>query len=608
MKIETVGGEVTCPLSQRRVDCLVTTYRVAVRNVLQVVRGTGLAILVGSGALAVALIVGLTDRVSIAVFPIAAIAAAVYALIPDSDVWPQRIGSMTPGLTALAWGLGTGFGVLEISMMIGAVAATLTLGQTWVWRGFRVVPTALAGLALLSTVLVLLPLVLDGGGLGHDESAYALKARHWLEGTPETGWSVHRGIAMSGYGYLILSAGGDEAALRVLGLVSIVGFAVATWALGSRIGGRWVGPLAAIALVSSPVLLRRSTEYLSDVPSSALLMACMVVAWREFGERERPTYRLLWLLPFAWTAFYLRYQSALTFALIAATVAILFWDEVKAGWRPIATTVAVGVVGLIPHFIFAVSETGSPLGILLFTADVAGREFYGQGLIDYFLLMGWPLAAFAGPVAALFFVWWLIREWRSPAGRVRPLFLMVPAVAQVVILGVLSHGEARFIFFPLALTLIGGVAGALAVTSRWQPTTAAAVRMGLAVLLVGSLATATSYVRRAVEGRADSTELIVAASREVDALSGEESCGVMTSYFPQVSYYSSCYTQFFRPYLTPEETLGRLDGENRFLLIVEDGKNQPDEEREAALVALTGGKPIVVSEDDGSAEIYRFDS
>jgi hypothetical protein len=413
---------------------------------------------------------------------------------------------------------------------------------------------------------------------------------------------------MSAYGYLVFAAGGDEASLRLLGLAAIVGFAIATWMLGSRIGGSWVGPLSAIALVSSPALLRRSTEYLSDVPSASLLVACMVVVWKEFSGREAPGYRLMWLLPFAWAAFYIRYQAMLSFALIAVAVGVLFRDKVKLAWRPILATAGVGFVGLVPHFVFASAETGSPLGILLFTADVAGREFYGEGLIDYSLLMGWPLAAFVGPFAVVLFIWWLVADWGDLGERTKCLFLMIPAAGQVLVLGMLSHGEARFVFFPLALTLIGGIIGVRTLMRRWRPSVARAVGFGLVILLLGSLAMSAAYVRRSVENRAVGTAPIVTAAEQMRDSSGEESCGVMTSYLPQITFYSACETQSFRTHLEPEDALARVRGEHRFMLLVGGGKGQPSGDHLDALLALTTGELSRIDGERNSASIHRFGS
>ena len=566
-------------------------------------RGAALAGLLAIVVLAVALLTGLVANASILIYPLAAIGATGLVLIPDTDRTLQTFGILVFGALSLAMALVDGFGGLDISGMIGSAAALLILGAG-LPASSRFPLGAMAVVVLILVVVNLTPLVLDGGGLNHDESAYALKARHWIEGTPETGWNLHRGIAMSAYGFLVLEAGGGEGALRLLGLAAIIGFVAATWVLGNMVGGKWVGPLAAIALMSSPVVLRRSTEALSDVPSSALLMAVMIVVWRQFGDRDRPGYGLLWLLPLAWAAFYIRYQSILSFGLIAIAIGVLFWEKVKLGWRPIALTAAVGVAGLIPHVVFASSETGSPLGIILFTADVAGREYWGQGLVDYFLLMGWPLGAFVGPVAAVFFIWWLIGDWSSITERTKCLFLMIPAAGQVLILGVVSHGEARFIFFPLALTLIGGTTGFLVLRSRWRPRTSQAVSLGLVVLLVGSLGMGAAAVRGAVENRAVSTMPIEEAGEELRSISGDSTCGVMTSYQPQITFYSECSTQPFRTQLEPEEAVGRIEGEELFLLMVEDGKRQPAGQDLDLLLDLTVGDPVVVDGELFDVEIF----
>ncbi len=80
----------------------------------------------------------------------------------------------------------------------------------------------------------------------------------------------------------------------------------------------------------------------------------------------------------------------------------------------------------------------------------------------------------------------------------------------------------------------------------------------------------------------------------------------MTSYAPQITYYSTCSTQFFRPHLEAEEAVSRLAGEDRFLLVVDEGKNQPMGEGLDELVDLTEQRPLDIGVGGESAEIYRF--
>jgi len=66
-------------------------------------------------------------------------------------------------------------------------------------RPFRQAAAGQAALAILFFVvtIALVRAIIEGGALGHDESAYALKARSWLIGTPDTGWQLHRAPALS---------------------------------------------------------------------------------------------------------------------------------------------------------------------------------------------------------------------------------------------------------------------------------------------------------------------------------------------------------------------------------------------------------------------------
>ena len=220
--------------------------------------------------LAAAALVGLIDGFEVMLFPVVALLAGWVGWTEPADRTAQAIGATVVGVMAIASALIGSPGALELGVALGAtgvVAVSLVKGELR-WRPML---AAVAVVAIALALVNLVPLVLDGGGLAHDESAYALKARHWHEGTPETGWNLHRGIAMSAFGYVVLGWGGTEAGLRILGIVALTGLVFVTWALGRRMADWRVGTVAALALLSSPALLRRSTEYLSDVPSAALL-------------------------------------------------------------------------------------------------------------------------------------------------------------------------------------------------------------------------------------------------------------------------------------------------------------------------------------------------
>jgi hypothetical protein len=574
-------------------------------RIRSLIRGAALGVVAGVIVLALVLLLGLASSGSRLVFLVGAVAGGVFGLIPSGER-PFEIGGVfLVEVAAIASGFITGWGWLEYSVLAGSVLALIwlvtgerRLGAHWSW--FR-----WGGVLLVLLVFVLLPLIINGGTLGHDEAAYAVKAKSWLEGTPATGWAPHRGTGMSVYGYLILAVGGVEPGLRTIGLMGVLGLTVGVWMLGNLIANPRVGALAAVGVIAGPSILRRSSEYLSDVPSAALLVCCMVIAWREFGDRDHPTYRLLWLLPFAWAAFYLRYQSILSLGLIALVVVMLWWRKVIERPGPVVAVVIVGLFGLIPHAIEATNTTGSPLGILTYTGEIAERAYVGQGIVDYLTFVPWGLAGFVGPIAALAALGGLASARHSPALRERFLFLLVPAGLQVLALGLLSHGEPRFVFFPLAL---GVVAGVMAI-DRWvlagNERMTGPIAWGLAVLLVGSLGLSAGIVRRSVENRARVNLPVQLAAEEVRSQAGSATCGVLTTLTPQVTYYSECASRPFVPGEEPQTAVALLDGPKRFMVLIEHGRRQPEGDDLKGLVALTEGQPVIIP-GALDAHVYAF--
>ena len=576
-----------------------------VRSVLQVIRGGALGGVLAGCLLAIALLLGLASGANRLIFVAVAAAGLVFWLISPAQPGPDLFGAGLVAAMGLVGGAVTGYGMLEMVLMAGGALSAVVL-----LRGvpsFAMRPGLTAVLSVVVVLVALVPQIVDGGTLGHDESAYALKARHWLEGTPETGWSLHRAPALSAFGYLVLAVGGEEPMLRTIGLLSLAGIAAATWWLGSMVLNRTVGSIAAVTVVAGSATLRRATEYLTDLPSAALLVCCMAVVWFEFERREGgPTYRLLWVLPFAWAAFYLRYQSALAFLLIGLTVMILWWGPIRRRPGPLVFTAFVGLAGLVPHVLMAVTETGSPIGIILVTGEAAGREFLGEGLVDYILLLGWPLIGLLGLPLVAFFSWWLWVGWSDPVQRKTGLFLGIPAVSQVLVLGLVSHGEARFVFFPLALVTIGATAGALVIREGWSEPLRRGARAALVLLLIGSVALAVAATRRSVENRALSNEPLELAGDRIETESGGAACGVLTSYAPQITFYSECSTDVFRSATEPADAVARLEGDEKFMVLVEDGKRQPGGDSLRGLMAETEGEPIPIDGERDSAVVFEL--
>jgi hypothetical protein len=358
-------------------------------------------------------------------------------------------------------------------------------------------------------------------------------------------------------------------------------------------------------VVAGPSVLYRGTEDLSDVPSAALLVWCMVVIWQELEDRDLPTFSLLWVLPLAWGAFYLRYQSILAIGLIGVVAVYLWWQKIRQRPAPVAWLIGIGLVGLIPHFAQAIDLTGTPWGIILNTSNMV-RAYVGEGLVDYVDQLSWSLAGRVGPMALVAAGVGLVVRWREPGARRRYTFLLFPAGAQVLLLGLVSHGEPRFLFFPLALVV---VAGSLSV-SAWIPGVGKpwshAIAWCAPILVIGSVALSASEARQAVDDRSENNEAIEVAAHAVADMAGGEPCGVLTSYTPQITFYSACASEIFEGELGPQESLAGLRGDVRFMVLVEGGKRQPVGEDLVGFVGLTTGPPVVIDTDGSGALIYRF--
>lgn len=556
--------------------------------------------------ISVAVILGAVGRLSLWVLALgltAASTAGFLSMVP-LQLSRYRIGTLTAGIGAATSGSLGSYGSLELSVLVSAAVLTVIP-----FRGplkIRLHSTVVGLVALAIILWVMVPLIVDGGPLGHDESAYALKAKSWLFDTPDSGWGLHRGLGLTWFAYPILQAGGEETGLRTLGLLGTIGLALAGWRLGSLSSGPRVGAVSALVLIASPSLLRRGTEFLSDIPSSALLVLIMAILWKELEIRGQASLRLLWVAPVALAAFYIRYQSILSLGLILLVAAGIWWRELRANPTPVVWLGVLGVFGLIPHFIFASQLTGEPWGIITGTSD-AVRAYVGEGLVDYLLMSPWALAGYVGLPLAILAFWWCAKVWKQSDSDSRlARILLIPALLQILVLGLLSHGEPRFIFFPISLITIAGVNGAVLLSRRLRPAQKhALVATGL-LLLIGGIAGSTGSVRGSVLGRSLNFESVMVASEMVEDFSDSTSCEVLTSYLPQVTFYSECETRAFAPGASASQLLASLDGDQSFMILIEDGKRQPTDEVVAEMSESSVGGPIRVEAERADAEIYRF--
>lgn len=545
-----------------------------------------LAVVVASAYLgiAAAAVLGLVATpVALRTAVVAGLVGLVAYIGPPEGPWRGgAVAGLALGLVAvIGLDLASGdfsLGVGQVGSLVGVVIAIPLLKGLWTGSGLPIARLLLAVIFLL-VIVGLIRTVIEGGALGHDESAYAVKARAWLFGTPDTGWQLHRAPLISLLGLPVVYFTESEPMIRAVGVLTALAALGAVAVLAKRVGGWWTAVLASGTVAVSLSYLRRGSEYLTDIPAAGILA---VITWVVIGavrDPERKERTVLWLGPLVAAAFYMRYQSVLAIGGIAVGGAIAWPTAVRSLRRPLIKAAGVTVVALIPHLTWATVVTGRPWGIVLVTGDAAGRAFLGEGLVDYARMFPFDLAGPAGAVimsiGGLWIAWAIIVGAKQRSSDFRlALFVLIAIIAAVVPLGLVAHGEPRFVFYPSWLLIILGSLSIVRALSAVPMRAAVATGTVAAILWVPAFSETLRAVDRNAEARGANLQVVVDASNAIEEMASGASCGVLTTYEPQVNWYSVCSTELFEPDM-PELGLELLDEDSKFAVLFENGKRQP---------------------------------
>jgi hypothetical protein len=327
--------------------------------------------------------------------------------------------------------------------------------------------------------------------LGHDESVYAARARSWATGQPSAGWEVYRPVGLPAVGRVVLGlvgaltgaeptaqASGDGGlqpgtATVVLRVVAL-GLALLTLLITYLVGARLIGPpraaVAVLVVVGGMTFVRRVPEFLDDIPAAGLLLLAAYLVLR--SRRSQVTARA-WSLPAAAAvaviACLVRYGATAGLLSIAVAGLVAWGPRVwLRAWRELLGAAVVLAVGLAPLLSYSARVTGTPLGLMQRAADVAHRQYVGEGLVFY--ARSFPIGL-AGPLGAVVMTAGLVglalaarrllatrrpRPTAAIAADRERVFLGAAALLALLVLGLVAHGEGRFAMFSvLTLTLLG---------------------------------------------------------------------------------------------------------------------------------------------------------
>jgi 4-amino-4-deoxy-L-arabinose transferase-like glycosyltransferase len=470
----------------------------------------------------------------------------------------------------------------------------------------------LAGITAAFGAIVVLGM-LQNAPFSWDESAYAITTRHWVQGGPATGTGVTRPPILPILGVIPIAIGTQEWLFRVTGLLFGMGLVAAAWFLARSMAGGGAGLLSGLLVASAPSLQIDAGLFLTDVPATALLVLLLAGVWRAFNGTQPPGWGLVWLAPLAAAAFYTRYGAIVPLAAIALTIPVLWPAQVRASWRPVVATVALVGLLLAPHAVFATLQRGTPLGIVLTAQGAAAGDSFGSGLVQY---LAWLPAELIGFVPGLAAVLGLVagashlaravrrRGWDT---RSRALgLLVIPALAQSLLLGLVALPQQRYVFLPMVLLVVAGALAAARVgAERGRP---GRLAVGL-VAAAGVIALLWSGVN--MPSRAAGRTAFMEWERRAGLIireRGAGSCSILASDYPTMSWYSGCPAYNFANVERPgRERL--LTGENRFLVLRRDGKFQPTGSVLDAYLARVEPEPVAElrnGDDHLVGTVYRF--
>jgi 4-amino-4-deoxy-L-arabinose transferase-like glycosyltransferase len=512
-------------------------------------------------------------------------------------------------------------------MLVAVVAASVAVGVSLpigLWmalrsRGQPVAPPSIsrrAEVAILGLVLFIFAIAVVLGirpaiEFGWDESVYALISRHWLFGTPATGWGIYRPPVVSILASIPMLVTRDESAFRAIGLVAGCMAVVAVWLVGRRLHGILTGVIAAVVVASAQSIQINAGHLLTDVPATGVLLLLIATLWRVM-EDERAGWSILWLAPIAALAFYVRYGASVAILAIAVTALLIWRRRIAADWVKAVATAGLLIVLLLPHLILATLRTGTPWGIALLASGGARGAYPGAAMVTYLVWLPYQLVGPLGAAVAIIGLFTCVvaivramklRQLDRPA-RAHSL-LLVPAAVQIAVMGITILPVGRYIYLGMILLIIAGCAGLVRMWSdlvNGKRLVAWLASGALVAYLLGSVAIIPGVAEKGLAGTwlREGGQYIAAHS--------SEGCSVLASDVPEITWYSGCAAYGFGTRRAADRDQ-LLSGRDRWLLVRRDGVFQPAAAiLDQYLSRVVPGSRVLLEDGSGvvRAELYRF--
>lgn len=419
-----------------------------------------------------------------------------------------------------------------------------------------------------------------GAPFGHDEAVYGLRGRT-LAGvsTSEFYWRDYRAPGLPALLAVASLLDGDEMAFRAVVLLFGAGGLVLTWLLGRTIDGPHAGIWSAGALAVMPQWLVASTQALPDVPGGVVgLVALLAVAL--FIRRGGGGWLSALAVTAATIATVFRYGAPIAIGASCATLVIVWW---RAAWPLAGRVVALGtaMLGAMAAVLLWPPLTGSnesPFRAVRDLTERADTGFFVRPASDLLAVLpesvGWVPAS--GLLLGVALIVKRVAQRRRVGGMLLGLTLALGTA--LTLFATLTHGEARYLapVLPLLALFVGAV---LARLMAGIPPARLVALTPLVVLL--GMGPAHSEAAAWMESLSRGNTALRGVSQQLRHQNGD--CAVVSSYNPQVEWYSGCPSSsagsWEDPASAPAAEAALPSDTDVFVIAVERGKRQPEDEQ-----------------------------
>lgn len=447
----------------------------------------------------------------------------------------------------------------------------------------------LIAVAVLGFLVLALALIQQASALGHDESVYGVRAVEFAGGEPGATWfAAYRAPGLP-WTLATLPIGIGSGRFRmVVALFGVLGL-LSTWILGRTLVNVMTGLLAAGLLALTPVWLFNSTLLLPDVAGAAVGTAAAAVLAVALTRPRLPAWTWA-IVPLAMAATWIRFGAPLPLGVALATLVAFAWPRVRTQvWQVLALGVATAVGSAAILLVPAMTGTEQSAADAIRNFGATRPNVFTTTLGDF-----WSMApdVFGNWLGALLLVSVGAGVVFLVAGRGRGIRrgLAWALLASLLMVAgwsaTLSHGEGRYLapMLPLVALL---VAAALSWVARLVPRPVAGVVL---VVLAAGMGWSSYQVSVARHDRQDANFDLLRDAGERIVADPALPCPVVTSYAPQVEWYSGCDTLIFG-----DPVPDRVGQEPFTIVVVQRGKRQPTAEELAPWTDSAEG-PAVLDE------------